>query len=453
MRINLGRSLTPDNQAALYHFSRTEDREPPLVFVGRDEPIEDIEYALRRSRESGTTLSNIKIVQGAPGTGKTSLLHHIAGRYEDEPTVVPVPFSGDVLTNPIAVVSGFLSACGLSANALSRAFSEKKEGRHGLRWLGMSVERGTTVQSPLEQLNNGVPIWDVLDDFLEIPTGTVFLLLIDEAQRIERDAGSEKNLVATQLHDGNTGALVVVSVFAGLSDTASQLAHVGISRPPETSVHHLDRLSPPEAEEVVAGFLDHEDFGLSLVAREDRDRLAQLLAQVSEGYPRHLHSYLRGIAKECVADNGAQIDLEKVLAHGHSMRIHFCETRLRMANLGDYQRALFNFVRDNPDRSSMSAHDLIDLAVTLGMSRADANRAHAYAIHCGVLDMKPNIALNEGAVHFPIPSFHTYMQTGGDRAKSLAALTESVSRMDALTRVSIRLSNHNRHSASVSFFG
>jgi len=421
--ISLQKPLTQSNREALYHFSRTEDREPPLVFVGREAPIEDIEYALRRTREAGRTLSNIRIVQGPPGSGKTSLLHQVAGRYETQGAVVPVRLSGEVLTSPIAVASSFIRACGFEPQVLSRSHTKAAQGGFGIRWLGATLTSSVNDLDPMTRLSQGAPLWDVLDNFLQVPSGCMFLVLVDEAQRISPDDRNDKNVIATQLHDGNTGELIITTVFGGLSDTASQLAAVGISRPPESCIHHLSSLTSDETQEAIEGFLDHDDFGLVL-SPNDRQLLVRVIVQVSEGYPRHLHSYFRGLART-LSDQTKSFDLEQVLAHGHEMRINFCEMRLNMADLGAYERALIDFAKENPEAHAIDSERILERAMQRGQTRTEAMKSHQNAIHCGVIDRAPSTARDKEQVCFPIPSFRTYMGTGGDREKTRALMTES----------------------------
>ncbi len=398
------------------------------MFVGRDEPIEDIEYALRRTREAGRTLSNIRIVQGAPGTGKTSLLHHIASRYEGEGAVVPVRLSGEILASPVAVASSFVRACGFTPQVLSRSYTKAAQGGFGIRWLGATRTSALHDSDPMTRLGQGAPLWDVLDNFIEVPSGCVFLALIDEAQRISTDDRSDKNVIATQLHDGNTGELITATVFGGLSDTMSRLASVGISRPPESSIHRLSSLTNDETQQAIEGFLDHDDFGLQF-SPEDRQLLVHVIIQVSEGYPRHLHSYFRGLAKALseLSEKDRELDIEHVLARGHEMRIHFYEIRLNMADLGEYERALIDLARENPEAQAFDSEALLERAMRRGLTRAEAMKSHQNAIHCGVIDRAPNAPRDKEQVCFPIPSFRTYMASGGDKEKTLAIMTEGVS--------------------------
>ena len=424
MGISLQKPLTRSNREALYHFSRVEDREPPLVFVGRDAPIEDIEYALRRIREAGRSLSNIKIVLGPPGAGKTSLLHHIANRYEGEGAIIPVRLSGETLTSPAAVASSFVRACGFTPQVLSRSYTKAVQGGFGIRWLGATRTSTSHDSDPMTQLGQGAPLWDVIDNFLEVPSGCVFLVLIDEAQRISTDDRSDKNVIATQLHDGNTGELITATVFGGLSDTVPRLASVGISRPPETSIHHLSSLTNDETQQAIEGFLDHDDFGLQF-SPDDRQLLVRVIVQVSEGYPRHLHSYFRGLAKT-LSEQDRELDIEHVLAHGHEMRIQFYEMRLNMAELGEYERALIDLARETPEAQAFDSEAILERAMCRGLTRAEAMQSHQSAIHCGVIDRAPNAPRDKEHICFPIPSFRTYMASGGDREKTLAIMTEGV---------------------------
>ena len=69
----------------LRFFSEPSDREPAAFFVGRADETEDIERALARAlrhaqagqRSAGAT----RLIQGAPGAGKSALLAHLEKKW------------------------------------------------------------------------------------------------------------------------------------------------------------------------------------------------------------------------------------------------------------------------------------------------------------------------------------------------------------------------------------
>ena len=80
-----------------------------------------------------------------------------------------------------------------------------------------------------------------------------FIFLIDEGQTVKRDEGHSINEIASQIHNGSTGGLTIVPVFAGLSDMPQRLHEVGVSRPSDLAIQ-MGSLSLDESMEVVNQF-------------------------------------------------------------------------------------------------------------------------------------------------------------------------------------------------------
>lgn len=57
-------------------FATKNDRTPPEVFVGRETELGFVSDVIQRTQQ-GAVWGNSVLVNGAPGAGKTSLLHHI----------------------------------------------------------------------------------------------------------------------------------------------------------------------------------------------------------------------------------------------------------------------------------------------------------------------------------------------------------------------------------------
>lgn len=70
-----GRLPPRPDVAGLRAFALEDDRLPPPAFVGRRDVITDIERAAARAAEGGAAVrGRTRLVFGAPGAGKTSLL-------------------------------------------------------------------------------------------------------------------------------------------------------------------------------------------------------------------------------------------------------------------------------------------------------------------------------------------------------------------------------------------
>ncbi len=417
--------LSPENRQALARFSERGDCEPPMVFVGRGHITQDIEQQLRRTRETASTLANARLVEGAPGSGKSSLLLHLNDRHKTSGTVIPVRLLGDELVNPVSVASDIVSSCGLDPRLLSKATSNAMSGHFGLTWVGVNFDRKAATHSPEERLKTGSSLWDVLYDCVRIPPSTTFLFLIDEAQRIQANPHSKTNQIVTALlENGHTGHLRTFSVFAGLSDSTYQLQKAGASpRLTEGAIHQLGCFEPEEAGELLIAFYEHAAFGLDALLTPDRATFIEALASVSECYPRHLHSYLRVFAKS-LAEHDQLQPFARILEAGHALRIDYYRRLLHAANLDEYKNVLCNLLKSKSHGDPFTFDELQERAINQhGMTRQDVKVAKAEAIHCGILEYDPDRSFSENAARFPIPSFRTYAATGWNRSETLRLLS------------------------------
>ena len=90
-------------------YLRQGEGAPPAVFVGRDDILEDI---LTTARDSAGQPKMTRIVQGAPGAGKSPLLHGMRKRWTGEdgtPRVVVLP-STDIMEDPAVGAEAVLQA-------------------------------------------------------------------------------------------------------------------------------------------------------------------------------------------------------------------------------------------------------------------------------------------------------------------------------------------------------
>ena len=181
-------------------------------------------------------------IQGAPGAGKSALLQHLADNHANDGTTV-VTIDGIDLNDPLTLMETFF----LSINGADLADryqpQVRKHGRPEDTWRFSHGESRKSYRAPfVEMLRVGANVWSLIASFIENPERHTFLLLIDEAQRISPEQNKKTNDAAVRLHDGNTASLTVLPVFAGLSDTITRLAEVGISRTAEpfTSLRGLN---------------------------------------------------------------------------------------------------------------------------------------------------------------------------------------------------------------------
>ena len=256
----------------------------------------------------------------------------------------------------------------------------------------------------------------------------MFLLLVDEAQRVAVPPGKEVNEILTNLHAGRgqTAGLRILPIFAGLADTVDKLTRGGLTRL-SGAPHQLGVLSVSDAAEAVSGFIRDERMRLQDMFRsDDREELAMSLAIASEGWPCHLHHYLQGFAKHLVDDFRRTppiggIYLNAILDYGNEHRFQYCEDRMRAANLGAFEDALKAFAMSRNVSEPISEPELLTFTTKqFSLPHEDISKALGNAVHYGVLE--PYGERADKLYRYPIPSMGTYMQCEGRRTRTLDQL-------------------------------
>lgn len=404
--------------------TRKTDKSPPVAFVGRNDLIDTITMQVA-DKHTKNLPENAFFIQGAPGSGKTSLLRHLEDAYLGKGTgILPVYVEGWEVNTPLAFAGKAINVSdedAIEAMAESKTRGHQSEARN-LNALGHKETWETHRASVTDQINAGTSLWDVLGSVLKNRRDEVLLFLIDEAQGITGIDAADNNTIAMALNSGDTGRLKTACVFAGLSDTQAVLDRVGISRTARPFVG-LEALTLEESELSVAGFL--EEYKLNPLFSEDSLRaIKSSLATASEGWPRHLHHYLQGLAIEVTEDHRKgdaldSLDLNKVFDHGHEKRLDYYDDRL-LSIAKPFEDALLEHVRGTTPDQPINEDQFI--ARVAGRRSEDwAESQLERAVHAGVLEQHRS---RRGEYRFPIPSFHTYMSCGRNRDIALSKLRQ-----------------------------
>ncbi len=413
--------LSETQKDALKAFASKGDRREPFMFVGRGDILDDVETQLRETREAERSVQNARVIRGAPGSGKSSVLGELQRRYSDT-NVVPVALSGEMLNHPVKIAEAVATACGFGQSAIHGASVQSVSGGIHSPLAGFSIALDRRARLPVEELESGVSPWSVLSRCINIPQDTVFLFLIDEAQRVERDDASGNNEIALGLLDGATGEMKITTVFGGLLDTPVRLRAVGGSpRLVADGLHRIGALAEEEVHDLVRAFLGHEPFGLYELPI-DMQAAARTIADESDCYPRHVQSYLRGIAK-AFSSNHQSVGIEDAMNTGRAYRVQFYGEILANADMDEFGEALIEFVKQAPDNKEFNFYDVDAIArERFGMNREAAKESFKRAIHCGVLEpcdeMSPLLA---SPMKFPVPSLRTFVATGLDHTDQTIA--------------------------------
>ena len=435
------RSRPSDEQVEnLRAFTRYGERTDPISFVGREDYLDHITTLIQDKRQDSSLQSITQLVQGAPGAGKTSLLNEL-DRVNRGDHVTVVRLDGEDLSEPLVVAEEFIASIGANARDIGESSTRTQRTTGDIKIAQHQLGRETHTASALERIERGASMWRSLTPLLDVDANHVFLLLVDEAQRVDKTRGKDINEAVTSLHTGGyaTANLRILPVFAGLSDTSERLEKVGLTRN-AVSPHRLGALSRDEAQEAAEGFMEDERIGIhDVFPHFTRTDLARTFAVASEGWPRHLHNYLTGLAIELVHDcdrpqpNGG-VSVAAVLAYGHEQRCNYYDDRLQSADLGFVEDALVALSLKGGTPATLNGDEIAKHVADTHPQEADLVREKiALAVHAGVLERRSDLGRREYS--YPIPSFATYMANECSRKRTLTQMQATLeTRMQSLEK-------------------
>ncbi len=429
--------LDEEARGNLREFVESTDRDPPPVFAGRTEIIDRVTKSVGRCRLNTTdTACFTHAIHGAPGAGKTSLLTEISHRLGSEngssEALTVVNLQGDEISRPDFVASEFIKAHSGSYPDVLKMKTTSTTTKVGAYGSGVEHQRSGAESTIVQQIDAGSSVWRAIRENTTIAEHHVFLLLVDESQNIEgvNPDKNSRNHVVTNLHAGfgTTNNLKIVPVFAGLSDTVSVLAERGVSRLPEGGSIRLGSLSQDDTEELVKRWMHHKAFGFeNLFQDADIQRLSKLIAVASEGWPRHVTTYLRefGVA---ILDVGLtedlKVDLDAVIERGHNSRLEYYEARLNAADLDRYEEVICQAARASSE-GIIKDHQLDSIAKNnFEIPQTKSVELRKKAIKAGILERDRKSGRN--SFRFPIPSFHTYMRCDGNEREFKAKMRQQM---------------------------
>ncbi len=292
---------------ALRRFSELPDREATPYFGGRADEIGLVERALNRIRErareghwhpsGGETI----LFQGAPGAGKSALLHHLVRGWRSAGPEAPVVVStaASHYANEAALAIRVAKAVDPTLAArFRRSVATRSSTTRSLRGgvPGVATGNAATEMSRHEAV---APAEPALEDVMEAISESrrTIVLVLDEAQVLESFDADSARPVITGLHTGSHGGSLL-PVFAGLAHSGTVLQDCGISRFSRGHDRTLTVLADDEAEEIVHLML------ADCRVRGDRGikrQWAQALANESCGWPQHLHVAMQALAVQLLA--------------------------------------------------------------------------------------------------------------------------------------------------------
>ena len=360
----------------------TDDQGPAEYFHGREEILDTFTSALEyfQSHKSGT----IFLIEGAPGAGKTALLHECKKRAEKEWQVATI--SPSALWSP---------------DDLAECLKEENRTRISGMFTKFGVEKtsSTNAESFETVSSKAHLVGNILMD-----GKNPLLLILDEAHLL----GSKRLVpdrvkfalvgILNEIHNGKLGRPVML-LAAGFETTFSALIELGIVRLEGSCHKSLAGLSREHANAVIRDFLIHKGGVL-----QPPSRWVETIAGRTHGWPQHIVSYADPAANY-LATHGVATDegLETVLQQGRANQVKFYNDRAE--GIGNEQReALARAVMDVPTDGTTTRSDVVASLKQSGLTQNEADDLFTRTRDLGILEFLP-----DGDYGISIPSFHTWL--------------------------------------------
>ena len=392
--------------------NRRTDRSRPVHFSGR---LHELDVILSRAEhaQSGSAGSTV-VIQGAPGAGKSALLDEAARRFEAagadrKATYLGTPWkrAGESLVLERIAREAFAEPEGSfrTTRTLAKGASVSAKVATGTR--------SRTVATPPVELPDWVGFENRYASRAQEAART--LILVDECQTFENDAGS----LLRALHTQNQFPFLLVC--GGLSDTAERLASLGLSRLGNDALIDLGELSIAEAREsalqTLAWTLRNADDPPIRHTESQIERWADQLSSESLGWPQHLASYMAG-AWHSLSDTTnlelSEANLGIALDQGRRLCSAYYANRLQAAKT-DPRVALAVHIELADEGTQDKAYEAIKNAV--GKLPEAARAAHEYNHPGGPMDclttmLKAGVVSRSAyGIHMrsPIPTMTDYL--------------------------------------------
>ena len=353
------------------------ERGPAKYFHGRTDVLDFFAHLRERARsmKGGTTL----LIQGAPGAGKTALLHQ-CGLAAKEARWKVAEIDALSLYDP-ATMGG----------ALNKSYTARIE--HTAE-ANARVARYENTRE--KRRSESVPVF--LRD--KAPKSGL-LLILDEAQRIRKLAGGDHDASVTDtlnaIHNGELGKPVIL-LAGGLGSSQDAFSSLGISRFDRDCVVNLGRLSRASERAVIRDWLviDGE-------AKGDVTPWIDAIAAETHGWPQHIMTYAQPAAMRLRQDGGelTHTGLMHTLEQGMAGKAAYYEGRA--SGVGEGIDVLGNLLRRHPLGGDLWKGTIMD-ALEVHPRIRDAEAAFATLLDKGVIAETPR---RKYAV--PIPSMQTWL--------------------------------------------
>lgn len=426
--------MKPIDLEKLRYFIKEGDKNTPPEFIGREKITEDIEEiadsCYKKFKQRDVQRATTRIIEGAPGCGKTSLLAQLRRNWE-APTRSEKPFffcrqSRKKRTPLILEISeaGWLNNHTDFAKALVGILDKRKSVRVGemtsknsgnIFGTGFGFLSGKVTLSRSSERFNEIadPMQEVLRLVKPQKWKRPVVVAIDEFQNISGEKDSPHIRMLRGIHTGQYPVPIMI-VCAGLCDTVQKLHELGISRPSSQSVHSLGRFNEYETRELIDRWGDH----FNIPDNEVWKSAVLDMAKEVEYWPAHVHNALISLSIEIVAKEGdmSRLNMGGVKENEANLRYKYYSDRIS-PQLDESPHLFFSVMNDFKD--GVRKIDVLQL-----IHKHQRENAAGWNIPSDIVRDKKtagvdyfNHLLHQGIIQMvnkrlecPIPSLHMYIR-------------------------------------------
>ncbi len=399
-----------------------DEGDPPPIFVGHQTILRDVfDIAIRKAGRPKVT----RILQGAPGAGKSSLLAEMQKKWTGEdgkPRVVTL-LSTDLMDNPAIGVKAVLNAAAMEQ---TRWIDILKDRIRRLRGVGagpggvsMQFSGGTVPKT----------LYEITDRYPSMKGSGPIIVAVDETQRFEPDRNTPQARFLQSVHDSSSG-LSLTLVLAGLSDTVDVARAMHLTR--GRNVHEVKPLKEFQARYFMRELALH--FGLD--TSRHRQHIGTL-ANLCDGWPRHLRQAGVALAEETRRVNGDmdRMDWATLRSRTWTLRQAFYNDQFNTP-LQQAHRLVAAVMSDIPeakDRKTNRPNRARVLDIIDQHRDHDNSRSHSWRLPEGfTTERLLNILIHQGAlyqdcdglIHSPIPSFRSWLIDAGEEPEGSGSITD-----------------------------
>ncbi len=408
----------------LQEFLERTEGEPPPVFVGREDVPSDIRLAARQVwkgagawRMAHGAAKTTRVIQGAPGAGKSSILAELKSRSLDDGDDASFPrvlvLNSDMLEEDLPHILDLL----------------RETGRLGQNeW----VERGRKLLERTRRQFQSVNVAAIGVELRKHHLGGLLALreslppekwarpvivAVDEAQGLRPDRNSPHGLFLRGIHGGLNG-LPVTQVLVGLGDTRDTVEKMHLTHISADYQHDIGCFPAVDISSFMMESCAH--FGIDAIGHEIR---LEGLATLANGWPQHLHFALRALGRAVLAADGdlALVDWSAAARDLAGGRRRYYE-RQRSDPMRDCNRLVAKVLLAVPDVDPATpGRRRNDIMQVINETIADepgywvpdgwkARDVFLHLVHQGALQRTGD----EDRYHCPIPSFRRHLlEVGG----------------------------------------